>query len=805
MPRKPAGVPNEGRKNAENPPTPPTPVVSAAEIFRFGDFTLSIPEGRLARAGRPVALAPKPFETLVYLVHHAGRVVPKQELLDQVWAETFVTDDVLVQAIGEVRRVLGDNPRDPRFVETVPRRGYSFVAPLERATPAGPASPDVPAMAPERARVHPFPRPVVATSPPPVRRWPSRSVAGTAVAAVVLALGALGWGLAGRWSPPAPALEAGTVAILPIHMVEPGEDREWLPTGLEQILASELGRRPGVQVVPRARMAAALAADGPAGQPLSTERALAAGRRVGAEYVVRANFQRAADRFMLRAELVSAASGRVAAEEAAEGTRADLLELVTNLCARLGRRLPGRGGTPDGRLAALPPTRSLDAFRAFSEALVLEAQGGRANLEAAEARLRHAVDLDPDFARAHLKLALVQEARVRWGYGPADPVPAVRAALERSGRLPERDQGVVAGLARLVIDRDPTAAIEQWTRVLQLYPSYAEEAGVPLLVAETLRRNGQWNELILTTAPYADAEGLPGPDRAMLNGLVASGFRRKGEYARAISFARRAVDLWPVKAGPGHLRVRTLLGRFLVDAGLRSEALEVFRQVAGDPLADVVNLTDAGWGFYMAGEAREAADLAEHALQVDAAYGNAYHLRGWLRLTSGDDHGASRDLAEAHRQTPSGFGSPEQGVIGGDVAALYYSGVARARLGDREGAEAAWRAVITEASGVLAAPVDPQNPLLRWQAASLVAIASARLGLAVTEPAPLAQDEALSRIQTARLYAVMGRLDEALAQLRQAISLGCGDFQHIADDPNFEALADRPEFTRLLATLLEGG
>jgi pimeloyl-ACP methyl ester carboxylesterase len=103
-------------------------------IFRFGDFLLDATSGRLTRQGTPITLAPKAFALLHYLASHPGRLVPKDELLAAVWPGVHVGDAVLKNAIRDVRKVLGDNPRTPRFIETAHRRGYRFVA----AAPAAP-------------------------------------------------------------------------------------------------------------------------------------------------------------------------------------------------------------------------------------------------------------------------------------------------------------------------------------------------------------------------------------------------------------------------------------------------------------------------------------------------------------------------------------------------------------------------------------------------------------------------------------------------------------------------------------------
>src|ERR1700756_3235034 len=96
--------------------------------LRFDRFELDEAEARLTCAGEPIALAPKPFAVLCTLARTPGRLVSKNALLDLVWGHRFVTESVLKSAISEVRAALGDDPRQPRYIETVSRRGYRFIA-----------------------------------------------------------------------------------------------------------------------------------------------------------------------------------------------------------------------------------------------------------------------------------------------------------------------------------------------------------------------------------------------------------------------------------------------------------------------------------------------------------------------------------------------------------------------------------------------------------------------------------------------------------------------------------------------------
>ena len=97
-------------------------------MFRFGDFVLDIQDHTLTLSDRPLHLRPKSFDTLVYLVRHHGKLVTKDELLGAVWSDVVVTDGALTHCIEEIRSVLGDDPRDVRFLQTVPHLGYRFIA-----------------------------------------------------------------------------------------------------------------------------------------------------------------------------------------------------------------------------------------------------------------------------------------------------------------------------------------------------------------------------------------------------------------------------------------------------------------------------------------------------------------------------------------------------------------------------------------------------------------------------------------------------------------------------------------------------
>jgi Tol biopolymer transport system component/DNA-binding winged helix-turn-helix (wHTH) protein len=144
-------------------------------VFEFGDITVDLGRMAAARAGVSIPLEPKAFDVLVYLIEHRDRLVTKDELLEAVWTGTFVTPNVLTRAVAQIRKALGESPDDARYIETVAKRGYRFVAPVTVGVPAGTAAIPVTTVS------------APSSSPPPARRR-----ARTAIAAALLVIAALG-------------------------------------------------------------------------------------------------------------------------------------------------------------------------------------------------------------------------------------------------------------------------------------------------------------------------------------------------------------------------------------------------------------------------------------------------------------------------------------------------------------------------------------------------------------------------------------------------------------------------------------
>ncbi len=118
-----------------------SPAVETTPALAFGEFVLDVANARLLRAGQPVALTPKPFAVLATLAQRPGELVSKDYLLDTVWRRRFVSDSAVKSVLSELRAVLGDDARSPRWIETVPARGYRFVGAVQPTAPWVPPRP----------------------------------------------------------------------------------------------------------------------------------------------------------------------------------------------------------------------------------------------------------------------------------------------------------------------------------------------------------------------------------------------------------------------------------------------------------------------------------------------------------------------------------------------------------------------------------------------------------------------------------------------------------------------------------------
>jgi TolB-like protein/DNA-binding winged helix-turn-helix (wHTH) protein len=216
--------------------------------MRTGLFEIDLDAGELSKSGRKVGLQEQPFRVLKLLLQRQGALVTRQELQTQLWpADTYVGfDEGLNTAIRKLRTAFGDSADSPRFIETVPRRGYRFIAPVTRVAPPAPAATPDPAEDPQTL-----------LSPPKSRRFAVRGVAALALLLILLSLSAiprirrLAWGLV---SPPTQVPLSTTIrslAVLPLENLSNEPAQEYFADGMTDQLITDLGQIKALRVISR--------------------------------------------------------------------------------------------------------------------------------------------------------------------------------------------------------------------------------------------------------------------------------------------------------------------------------------------------------------------------------------------------------------------------------------------------------------------------------------------------------------------------------------------------------------------------
>jgi TolB-like protein/DNA-binding winged helix-turn-helix (wHTH) protein/cytochrome c-type biogenesis protein CcmH/NrfG len=388
-----------------------SPAQMEAKRRRFDRYVLDLDRGSLLLDGNEIALRPKTFAVLRYLIENCGRLVSKDELFAAVWPNIAVTDDALVQSIGELRRALGDD--GARLIKTIPRRGYRFESDVSVVDLVGQPSADALSVA--------------AASPDAARPLKSGARIGlfAAFGIAVLLAGMLWAGIATEWkffnapgyanrsTPNSVEINAKpAIAILPFASQDNDPARDYFADGLTQDIINALGRFSELTVM---SWNAAFPYKGKAASPGEIARNLAV------RYQVEGSVLRTADRVRVTAQLVDV-DGRVLWSARFDEALADLFALQDKITIHIAGVLAIRVTEIEQRRVLAKPTESLEAYEYVLRARPALQRPARADLVEARVLLRRAIALDPNYAAAYAALAETYHvaAVMGWAESPAD-------------------------------------------------------------------------------------------------------------------------------------------------------------------------------------------------------------------------------------------------------------------------------------------------------------------------------------------------------------------------------------------------
>lgn len=387
----------------------------AHEPFHIADWSVDPSTHRIHRDTTEIKLEAKMMALLVALARRAGEVVTREELEREVWNSRVVSYDALTACIKKLRKTLGDDPRHPRYIETIAKKGYRLIAPV-------------------RPIVAPAPNTAI-EAPPPTKPRARHALAFAATLAVVALLGAAHFAM----STPARERVADeaqrpTLAVLPFENLNRDAAQDYLSDGLTADITTVLSSNAELFVIANPSVLAYK------NQSVDAPRVADA---LGVRYVLQGTVQRDGAQLRVNAQLVDAHSGVQLWAARYDRAMKDVFEMQDDIVAHIAAALEIKLTEEEKQRMAARYTVSMAAYDAFLRGRTAFALRTAEDNVLARTSFEHAIELDPNFARAYSALALTYTHDFRFGWHAAPSVSLARAyalarkAVELDEQLPQ--------------------------------------------------------------------------------------------------------------------------------------------------------------------------------------------------------------------------------------------------------------------------------------------------------------------------------------------------------------------------------
>jgi TolB-like protein/DNA-binding winged helix-turn-helix (wHTH) protein/Flp pilus assembly protein TadD len=537
-----------------------------SQTIRFGDgLELDPLAWELRRDGQPQKLERMPMQILMFLAQQRGQLVSREQIVEKIWGKDVYldTDNSINGAMRKIRQVLGDDPGEPRYIQTVTGRGYRFVAPLASEPPA-------PATA---AASDPVPGAAVSTVAtggdgaaavidlgiePQVPRW----LWWLAAALLLFIILATAWLVRARFAArPALAPTSTMLAVLPLTNLTGDAAQDYFSDGLTEELIAQLGNvdPAHLSVIARTSVMGYKNTRAPINE---------IARTLGAQYVLEGSVRRDSQNVRVTAQLVRASDQAHVWARQYDRELSSVLALQGEIAAEIADGIrTALGERPVAVNAAAQPARSPEEYAAYDlylRGLYFWNQRNVAGFRQALDYFQQAAARDPRYAPARAGLAYTYSMMSNWGLLPArEAMPLARSAAQRAVEL---DPNLAEGHAALAViaedyDYDWRTAEREFRRAIQLNPNYATAHQWYAVCLADQRRYGD----ALTESDRARAldplSPIVGADRAAIYYFAR-------QYPRAIE-AFRAVLAMDPRLGRAHMIVQAY-----VEEGRTQEALE---------------------------------------------------------------------------------------------------------------------------------------------------------------------------------------------------------------------------------------
>lgn len=547
-------------------------------IFEFEDYVLKPSERLLLRNGNPVPLKAKVFETLLNLVRNHGRVLSKEDLMKLIWSDRFVEESNLAQYVFILRRILGENPQDHRFIVTIPGHGYRFVAKVNEV---------------------------------------AENINGNSATAA-----------AGDGKP-----RIRSIAILPPAFLDPDRQEEFLALALADTLITHLSTNKSVSV----RSTAAVLRYTASGKD-----PIVIGQEIKVDAVMSGTIYKIRENLIINLQLTNVATQETIWANRYEVGATDFLELQTEIATEVADALTVEL-TADERTAAQKMPDSQELYQKYLKGRFLWEKRSEAGLLEGLACVKEIVEVEPDFALAHIGIADSYLLLGEYLYlSPDASFPFAREAAERAIDLdPKLPEGYASmGEYFHYYEKDWPKAEEQYLKSIRLNPNYSCARH---WYAWSLMCTGRFDEAReqIELAQQVD------PSSVALSTSRGIPFYFKRDFERAIRQFELVLDI-----DPQLTYARNFLASALVHGGYVNAAIREFEMIVEDePIQQSIALL--GFSYAEAGMFGAARDCVDRLDEMATVRYVSPYVRAMLLCGLGEIDDALEMLEKAlHEKAP---------------------------------------------------------------------------------------------------------------------------------------------------------
>ncbi|HEX6881206.1 MAG TPA: winged helix-turn-helix domain-containing protein, partial [Terriglobales bacterium] len=431
-------------------PARPLPTTS----YQFGPYVVEIVSGELRKHGVRLKLQDRPFNLLVALLERSGEVVTREELRQRLWPDgTFVDfDHNISSCINKLRSALNDSPRNPRFIETVGRRGYRFVG------VCAPGPPDREFL-PDQA-----PQPATASS------LPLRRLAFGVAAVLLIACSAVAGYLAyGKLHPQSPKVRR-MMAVLPFKNLTGDETQDYFSDGLTEEMITQLGKLNPQRLGVIGRTSVMHYKE-------SQERLDTIGRELGVDYVLEGSVRRGAGRVRVTAQLIQVSDQTHIWAKDYDQQETDFIRMEDQISDEIADEIQTSLAIPSSASPdASRGTQDYEAYNLYLKGRYFLSKRNPQGLRQAVEYFSEAISKDSNYARAYAGLADSYSLLSSYGFEPASQgVPKARSAALRALAIDDNLAEAHTSLAWIEeqYDHDWQSAEREYHRAIELDPNYA--------------------------------------------------------------------------------------------------------------------------------------------------------------------------------------------------------------------------------------------------------------------------------------------------------------------------------------------